>query len=42
MREKISVAAVVTIIVVVNAVIIANWSRVLQVLAIAADTAGSK
>jgi hypothetical protein len=32
MREKISVAAVATIIVVVSSVIVANWSHVRQVL----------
>jgi hypothetical protein len=41
MREKITIAAVVTIIVVVNAIIVANWSHVRQVL-MTTDTARSK
>jgi hypothetical protein len=43
MREKISAAAVATIIVLVSSVIVANWSHVRQVLlAMTADTAHSK
>jgi hypothetical protein len=43
MREKISAAAVATIIVLVSSVIVANWSHVRQVLlAMTADTAHLK
>jgi hypothetical protein len=42
MREKITIAAVAMIIVVVNSVIVANWSHVRRVLAITAEMPGSK